>query len=199
MLPRLALVDPELTLGLPPALTASTGLDALTQLIEPYVSHRANPLTDGFCREGLPRVARALRTAYRDGHNLTAREDMALASLLSGLSSGQRRFGRRARFCRAAGWHLFGPAWRALCCGVAARHGGEYSRSTATPTGRGRVASICRRSRSCSRENRRPPRKPVWPRLAELSRIWEFNHSGSTECAKQTFPNSSRKHPRQAV
>src|SRR3954451_9952737 len=46
MLPRIALVDPELTYGLPPAITASTGLDALTQLIEPYVSARANPLAD---------------------------------------------------------------------------------------------------------------------------------------------------------
>ena len=63
MLARLAVVDPDLTLGLPPALTASTGLDALTQLIEPFVSVRANPLTDGFCREGLPRVARSLRRA----------------------------------------------------------------------------------------------------------------------------------------
>jgi len=53
MLPRLALVDPELTHTLPPAVTASTGLDALTQVVEPYVSHLANPLTDALCREGI--------------------------------------------------------------------------------------------------------------------------------------------------
>jgi alcohol dehydrogenase class IV len=52
MLPRVALVDPELTYGLPPAVTAQTGLDALTQLIEPYVSVRANPLVDAICVEG---------------------------------------------------------------------------------------------------------------------------------------------------
>ena len=86
MLPRLALVDPELTLDLPPALTASTGLDALTQVIEPYVSCRANPLSDGFCSEGMRRVARALRPAFRDGANASARGDMALASLLGGLA-----------------------------------------------------------------------------------------------------------------
>jgi alcohol dehydrogenase class IV len=86
MLPRLAVVDPELTLGLPPAVTASTGLDALAQLIEPYVSNRANPLTDGFCLEGLPRVARSLRRAYQDGHDAQARQDMSLAALASGLA-----------------------------------------------------------------------------------------------------------------
>ena len=56
MLPRLAMIDPELTVDLPPKLTATTGLDALTQLIEPFVSIRANPLTDGLCREGIPRA-----------------------------------------------------------------------------------------------------------------------------------------------
>ncbi len=86
MLPRLAIVDPELTLDLPPALTASTGLDALTQLIEPYVSVRANPLSDGFCTEGIRRAARGLRPAFQDGANAAAREDMALASLLGGLA-----------------------------------------------------------------------------------------------------------------
>ena len=70
MLPRLAVVDPELTLDLPAALTASTGLDALTQLLEAWVSVRANPIADGFPVEGLPRVARSLRRAYRDGGNL---------------------------------------------------------------------------------------------------------------------------------
>ena len=64
MLPRVALVDPELTYGLPPAVTASTGLDALTQLIEPYVSARANPLVDAICVDGIRRIAGALRRAY---------------------------------------------------------------------------------------------------------------------------------------
>ena len=86
LLARLAVIDPELTVGLPAALTASTGLDALTQLIEPYVSCRANPMTDGFCRSGIPLVKRSLRQAYRHPDDLAAREDMAMASLLSGLS-----------------------------------------------------------------------------------------------------------------
>jgi alcohol dehydrogenase class IV len=86
MLPRIALVDPELTWGLPPAVTASTGLDALTQLIEPYVSTRANPLTDAICAEGIPYAARALRRAYYDGTDREARRDMAVASLFGGLA-----------------------------------------------------------------------------------------------------------------
>jgi alcohol dehydrogenase class IV len=86
MLPRVALVDPELTYALPPAVTASTGLDALTQLIEPYVSVRANPLTDAICAEGIRYAAPALRRAYRDGADREARRDMALASLFGGLA-----------------------------------------------------------------------------------------------------------------
>jgi alcohol dehydrogenase class IV len=86
MLPKAALVDPELTWNLPPALTASTGLDALTQLIEPYVSARANPMTDGLCVEGIRRAARSLQAAFENGRNAAAREDMALASLFGGLA-----------------------------------------------------------------------------------------------------------------
>jgi alcohol dehydrogenase class IV len=86
LLARSAVIDPELTADLPPALTASTGLDALTQLIEPFVCLRANPMTDGFCIEGIQRVARSLRAAVFNGQNKAAREDMALASLFGGLS-----------------------------------------------------------------------------------------------------------------
>ena len=86
MLPKVALVDPELTYALPPAVTANTGLDALAQLIEPYVSARANPLTDALCVEGIGRAAGALRRAYHDGADREARHDMALASLFGGLT-----------------------------------------------------------------------------------------------------------------
>ncbi len=86
MLPRLAIVDPELTYDLPPGITASTGLDALTQLIEPYVSVRANSMTDVFCLEGMCRAARSLLRAFRDGSSTSARSDMAFASLMGGLA-----------------------------------------------------------------------------------------------------------------
>lgn len=93
MFARLAVVDPELTHSLPPAVTASTGLDALTQLIEPFTSNSANPLTDAMCREGIRRVARSLRQAYRDGSDASAREDMALASLFGGLALANAKLG----------------------------------------------------------------------------------------------------------
>jgi alcohol dehydrogenase class IV len=86
LLARVALVDPQLTLDLPPAITAATGLDTLTQLIEPWLCCRANPLTDGFCLDGMKRVARSLRTAVNQGSNLEARTDMSLAALQGGLS-----------------------------------------------------------------------------------------------------------------
>jgi len=86
MLPSLAVIDPELTLPLPPASTASTGLDALTQLIEPLVSARANPVTDQFCREGIRYVRQWLVRAYEEGNDLEARTGMSYASLLGGLS-----------------------------------------------------------------------------------------------------------------
>jgi len=86
MLARLAIVDPELTCTMPPAVTAYTGLDALTQLIEAFVSTGANPITDGFCREGMTRLARSIRVVYRSGEDLQARTDMAIASLLSGMA-----------------------------------------------------------------------------------------------------------------
>lgn len=85
MLPRLAVVDPELTDGLPSHLTATTGLDAMTQVIEPFVSSRANPMTDGICREGMTRAGRSLIDAVETG-DAVSREEMALASLCGGLA-----------------------------------------------------------------------------------------------------------------
>jgi len=93
MLPWLALVDPELTYSMPPGLTAATGLDALTQLLEAFVGRSANPLTDAFCREGLRRAARSLFRAFTDGSDRQAREEMSLASLCGGLALANARLG----------------------------------------------------------------------------------------------------------
>jgi alcohol dehydrogenase class IV len=93
MLPCLAVVDPVLTYSMPPDGTASTGLDALTQLLEVYVSGQANPLTDGICREGLRRAGRSLRRAYENGDDREARQDMAIASLFSGLGLANAKLG----------------------------------------------------------------------------------------------------------
>jgi alcohol dehydrogenase class IV len=93
MLPRVALVDPELTHSMPPAVTASTGLDALTQLIEPYVSNQSNPMADALSKEGMPRAARSLQRAYENGSDAQAREDMSLASLFGGLALANAKLG----------------------------------------------------------------------------------------------------------
>jgi alcohol dehydrogenase class IV len=93
MLPAVALVDPELTLTLPPPVTASTGLDALTQCIEPLVTPQANPLTDAVAREGIRRAGRALRRAFRDGGDMDARTDMSVASLCGGLALANAKLG----------------------------------------------------------------------------------------------------------
>lgn len=93
MLPRAAIVDPALTVSLPPHITADCGLDALTQLIEPLVSHRHNPITDALCRDGITRAARSLRRACSHGHDLDARSDMALASLHGGLALANAALG----------------------------------------------------------------------------------------------------------
>jgi alcohol dehydrogenase class IV len=93
MLPNLAVIDPVLTYSMPPDITASTGLDALTQLMEAYVSNKANPLTDGICREGLQRAAQSLWKAYKNGSDKTARENMSLASLFGGLALANAKLG----------------------------------------------------------------------------------------------------------
>jgi alcohol dehydrogenase class IV len=86
MLAKVAIVDPELTHGLPPEVTASTGLDALTQLIEPFVCARANPLVDALCVEAIPKAARSLKAAFENGTDAGARREMAQASLFGGLA-----------------------------------------------------------------------------------------------------------------
>ncbi|HHO76314.1 MAG TPA: iron-containing alcohol dehydrogenase [Deltaproteobacteria bacterium] len=109
MLPRLVVVDPELTLSMSPAITASTGLDAITQLIEAFVSVKANPLTDGICGEGLTRAARSLKNAYEDGSNKAAREDMALASLFSGIALANAGLGAAHGFAAPLGGMFKAP------------------------------------------------------------------------------------------
>jgi len=93
MLPAVALVDPELTYSLPPDVTASTGLDALTQCLEPFVSSKANPITDAFARDGIRRAAGALRRVVRDGRDVEARRDMSIASLHGGLALANAKLG----------------------------------------------------------------------------------------------------------
>ena len=93
MLPDVVLLDPLLTVSVPKDVTASTGLDALTQVLEPYVSKMANPITDAFAKEGLTRAARSLKKAYDQGDDIDAREDMAITSLFGGISLANAKLG----------------------------------------------------------------------------------------------------------
>ncbi|MFZ0827223.1 MAG: iron-containing alcohol dehydrogenase [Verrucomicrobiia bacterium] len=120
MLARVAVVDPELTYALPPALTASTGLDALTQLIEPFVCKRANPMTDGLCVEGLRRAARSLRIAFSNGSDKDAREDLAVASLFGGLALSNAGLGAVHGFAGPIGGGF--PASHGAICAALLPH-----------------------------------------------------------------------------
>ena len=120
MLAKVAVVDPELTYDLPPALTASTGLDALTQLIEPFVCNRANPMTDGLCVEGLRRAARSLRIAFSNGKDKDAREDMAVASLFGGLALSNAGLGAVHGFAGPIGGNF--PAPHGAICAALLPH-----------------------------------------------------------------------------
>jgi alcohol dehydrogenase class IV len=117
LFPRLAVVDPELTTDLPPHLTAFTGLDALTQLIEPYVSSRVNPLTDAVSVEGIRQGAPALRQAFEHGRDAEARQRMSLASLLSGMALTNAGLGAVHGFASVIGG-MFDAPHGALCAAL---------------------------------------------------------------------------------
>lgn len=109
MSPRLAVIDPQLTIDLSPTITAFSGLDALTQLIEPFVSKRANYMTDLLCREGIRLIALSLRKAFHHGDDLSAREDMSLASLLSGIALANAKLGAVHGFAAPIGGKYQAP------------------------------------------------------------------------------------------
>jgi len=117
MLPRLAVVDPDLTLSLPRALTASTGLDALTQLIEPYVSSRANPMTDSICADGIRRAASALERAWERGDDQDARASMSWAAVLGGMALANAALGAVHGFAAPVGG-MFSAPHGAICAAV---------------------------------------------------------------------------------
>ena len=148
MLPRLAVIDPELTLGLPRAITASTGLDALTQLIEPYVSSRANSMTDMFCVEGIRRAAAALPRVWQDGSDRAARAEMSWASLLGGLALANAGLGAVHGFAAPIGGRF--PAPHGAACAAVLPHAMEIN-----------VAAL----------RRRDPRNPALERYAQIARL----------------------------
>lgn len=117
MYPDLVLLDPVLTVSMPPSVTASTGLDALTQVIEPYVTHLSNPVTDAFCKEGMRLASRSLRKAYDNGEDLEAREEMLLASLFGGIALANAKLGVVHGFAGVIGG-MYGIPHGIVCAGL---------------------------------------------------------------------------------
>jgi alcohol dehydrogenase class IV len=117
LIPSLAVVDPELAVSLPSRQTAASGLDALTQLLECFVSHAASPLTDPLCRDGMTRAARSLRRTVADGTDLQARSDMALAALFSGMALANAKLGAVHGFAAPLG-AMLGAAHGEICAAL---------------------------------------------------------------------------------
>jgi alcohol dehydrogenase class IV len=136
MIPQVALVDPQLTLTMPPSVTASTGMDALTQVIEAYVSNRANVMTDIVSREGIIRGSRSLLAAFRNGQDSAAREDMALTSLFGGLALANGGLGAVHGFAGPIGG-MFKAPHGAICASLlpyVMKHNAEKIRSMDDPS-----------------------------------------------------------------
>ncbi len=155
MLPHVAVVDPLLTQSMPRAVTASTGLDALTHLIEAFVSNQSNALTDTFCREGIGRAASALRRAYEDG-DAGARVDMAMASLLGGLALANAKLGAVHGFAGPVGGMYAAP--HGCICGRLLPHVIEAN-----------VAAL----------SSRDPTSAAIPRFEEVARLLTGNSSAT--------------------
>lgn len=148
MLPTVALVDPLLTLSAPQRVSAASGLDALTQLLESFVSVKANPLTDGICREGLSRAGRALRLVYQNPKDPAAREEMALASLFGGLALANAKLGAVHGFAGPLGG-MIGAAHGEICARL--------------------LEPVCRANIEAL--NAREPESPVVERYREAARL----------------------------
>lgn len=117
MFPDIAVIDPALTHTLPPEMTAASGMDALTHLLETFVSIQANPHVDLLCREGLTRISRSLRKAFEDGADAGAREDMSYAALLGGMALANVRLGAVHGFAGPLGG-MFPAPHGAVCASL---------------------------------------------------------------------------------
>ena len=120
LMARLVIVDPELTVSLPPAQTAASGMDALTQCIESYITKKANPITDSMALGGIELAASHLEIAYEQGDNIAAREGMAAASVMSGLCLANSGLGAVHGIAASLGAHY--PIGHGLACAILLPH-----------------------------------------------------------------------------
>jgi alcohol dehydrogenase class IV len=158
LLPRISVVDPELSYSMPPSVTAFTGMDALTQLIEPFTCNSPTPLTDAICRDGIPRAARSLLKAFNSPFDTAGRQDMAIASLFGGMALANARLGAVHGMANLVGGMSHAP------------HG-----------------AICARLLPLVMETNltalqaRQPNSPVIPRYAEVARLVTGDANASAE------------------
>lgn len=138
LLPSSAICDPELTLGLPPVLTAATGMDALTHCVESFLSPTFHPICDGIAVEGLRSIFKGLETAVNDGSNLEARSAMMMGALLGGISF-HKGLGVVHSLSHALGSE--GRAHHGTLNAILLPHGLRFNRSAASP----RIAELARR------------------------------------------------------
>jgi alcohol dehydrogenase class IV len=117
---RVALIDPELGVEVPREVTARSGMDALCQCIEAYVSSGASPLTDAIALQGIELAGRYLKRAYDDGQDLEAREGMALAALIGGVALSNAGLGAVHGFAAPLGANF--PIPHGTICGVLLPH-----------------------------------------------------------------------------
>jgi alcohol dehydrogenase class IV len=161
LLPTLALIDPDLLDGTPPAITAVTGMDALSHLLESFVSLRANPFTLALAREGMARVARTLRAAFEHGLDAQRREDLAMASLFGGVCLANSGLGAVHGFAAP-----LGGMWKAP-------HGAVCA-ALLPPVMRKNVAALSARA----------PDSPALGRYRELDAILAGGRDASTWAAE---------------
>lgn len=117
MLPAVALVDPQFTIGLPAEFTATSGMDAFIQVVEPYVCNSPNPMVDMFCRDAIPRAAKYLIEAYESAFDEEARIHMSWVSLMGGLSLANAKLGAVHGFAGPIGG-MFDAPHGAVCAAL---------------------------------------------------------------------------------
>jgi alcohol dehydrogenase class IV len=147
LLARIALIDPELGLSTPPNVTASSGMDALCQCIESYTSTGAHPLTDALALQGITLATSSLKRAWSDGMDIDAREDMAMAALLSGIALTNAGLGAVHGFAAPLGANFpvpHGTVCAALLPGVIAANVAAFRAQAADHPTLGRYATIGR-------------------------------------------------------
>lgn len=120
MLANVAIIDPELMVSCPPKVTAHSGIDAMTHLIEAYITHRATPLSDALAIKGIELAGKYLQRAYEDGNDMEAREGMAVASLLGGMAFANSGLGAAHGVAMAIGIKYNIPHGQA--CGIILPH-----------------------------------------------------------------------------